>query len=60
MTDRQPVTVRPATPNDAEQIASLFTDEGYPAGPSDIVERLGENYEYGMIRMYWAMKREET
>jgi GNAT superfamily N-acetyltransferase len=40
MTDRQPITVRPATPDDAEQIASLFTDEGYPSGPSDIVERL--------------------
>ena len=33
-------TIRPATPDDAEAIASLFTDEGYPAGPSDIVERL--------------------
>ena len=26
--------------SDAEAIATLFTDEGYPAGPSDIVERL--------------------
>ena len=33
-------TIRPATPADAETIAALFTDEGYPAGPSDIVERL--------------------
>ena len=41
MTDRQPITVRPATADDAERIAALFTDEGYPAGPSDIVERLG-------------------
>ena len=39
MTDAA-VLVRPATPDDAEAIASLFTDEGYPAGPSDIVERL--------------------
>ncbi|HYH92390.1 MAG TPA: GNAT family N-acetyltransferase [Candidatus Saccharimonadales bacterium] len=31
---------RPATPADAEGIAAMFTDEGYPAGPSDIVERL--------------------
>jgi GNAT superfamily N-acetyltransferase len=31
---------RPATEADAEAIAALFTDEGYPAGPSDIVERL--------------------
>lgn len=41
MTDRQPVTLRPATAADAERIAGLFTDEGYPAGPSDIVDRLG-------------------
>ena len=34
------LTIRPATAADAEVIASLFTDEGYPAGPSDIVERL--------------------
>jgi GNAT superfamily N-acetyltransferase len=34
------VTLRSATPEDADTIASLFTDEGYPAGPSDIVERL--------------------
>jgi len=32
--------IRPASEADAETIASLFTDEGYPAGPSDIVERL--------------------
>ncbi len=32
---------RAATPADAERIAALFTDEGYPAGPSDILERLG-------------------
>ena len=41
MTDRQPILVRLATTADAERIAALFTDEGYPAGPSDIVERLG-------------------
>jgi GNAT superfamily N-acetyltransferase len=40
MTDRQPILVRPATVDDADRIAALFTDEGYPAGPSDIVERL--------------------
>src|SRR5206468_7102767 len=40
MTDRHPIEVRAATPDDAERIAALFTDEGYPAGPSDIVERL--------------------
>lgn len=40
MTDRQPITLRTATADDAERIAALFTDEGYPSGPSDIVERL--------------------
>ena len=40
MTDPAGFTMRPAQPSDAERIASLFTDEGYPAGPSDIVERL--------------------
>lgn len=39
MTDAT-ITLRPATASDAEAIAALFTDEGYPAGPSDIVERL--------------------
>jgi GNAT superfamily N-acetyltransferase len=34
------VTMRTAEPSDAEAIASLFTDEGYPAGPSDILERM--------------------
>jgi GNAT superfamily N-acetyltransferase len=34
-------TIRDATEADAEAIAGLFTDEGYPAGPSDIRERLG-------------------
>ena len=40
MTDAPPITLRPATTADAERIAALFTDEGYPAGPSDILERL--------------------
>jgi GNAT superfamily N-acetyltransferase len=39
MTETEP-TIRRATADDAEAIATLFTDEGYPAGPSDIVERL--------------------
>ena len=34
------VTLRPADTSDAEAIAALFTDEGYPSGTSDIVERL--------------------
>jgi GNAT superfamily N-acetyltransferase len=40
MTDTT-VTLRLAEPSDAEAIAALFTDEGYPSGPSDIIERLG-------------------
>ena len=32
--------IRSAAEADADAIATLFTDEGYPAGPSDIVERL--------------------
>jgi GNAT superfamily N-acetyltransferase len=40
MTEGQNVTLRPASDEDAERIASLFTEEGYPAGPTDIVERL--------------------
>ena len=40
MTDTAQVTLRPARSADAAAIAALFTDEGYPAGPSDIVVRL--------------------
>jgi GNAT superfamily N-acetyltransferase len=40
MLDAAAMTIRPATDADADAIATLFTDEGYPAGPSDIVERL--------------------
>jgi ribosomal protein S18 acetylase RimI-like enzyme len=34
------VTIRPARRADADAIAALFTGEGYPAGSTDIVERL--------------------
>ena len=34
------VTVRPATPDDADRLASLLTDEGYPAGGSDLAARV--------------------
>jgi ribosomal protein S18 acetylase RimI-like enzyme len=40
MTDTAQILLRPAGSTDATAIAALFTDEGYPAGPSDIVERL--------------------
>jgi ribosomal protein S18 acetylase RimI-like enzyme len=40
MTDTAQILLRPAQAADAPAIAALFTDEGYPAGPSDIVARL--------------------
>jgi GNAT superfamily N-acetyltransferase len=40
MTDQATILLRLAETADAEAIATLFTDEGYPAGPSDIVVRL--------------------
>jgi GNAT superfamily N-acetyltransferase len=40
MTDPTSGELRPASPDDAEAIAGLFTEEGYPAGPTDIVARL--------------------
>jgi GNAT superfamily N-acetyltransferase len=40
MVEPQTIALRPATAADAERIAALFTEEGYPAGPSDIVARL--------------------
>jgi GNAT superfamily N-acetyltransferase len=40
MIEQANVVFRPAAPTDAERIAALFTEEGYPAGPSDIVSRL--------------------
>ena len=50
MTDRQTISLRPATPEDAERIAALFTDEGYPSGPSDIVDRLSRfDSEYSRV-----------
>jgi ribosomal protein S18 acetylase RimI-like enzyme len=40
MTDQAAILLRLADAADAESIATMFTDEGYPAGPSDIVARL--------------------
>jgi ribosomal protein S18 acetylase RimI-like enzyme len=40
MTDTAQILLRPAQVADAPAIAALFTDEGYPAGPSDILGRL--------------------
>lgn len=39
--EQPPIETRLATAEDAEAIAALFTEEGFPAGPSDIVDRLG-------------------
>src|SRR6187455_1923348 len=47
------LTIRPAEASDAEAIATLFTDEGYPAGPSDIVGRL-ERFESAGARVIVA------
>jgi GNAT superfamily N-acetyltransferase len=40
MIEAPDVIVRPARPEDAESIAALLTEEGYPTGPSDVVTRL--------------------
>ncbi len=40
MNDAAAVTVRAATADDAERFAALLTDEGYPAGPSDLAARI--------------------
>ena len=41
MTYAPQIVLRQAREGDATAIAALFTDEGYPAGPSDILTRLG-------------------
>ncbi len=40
MIEQEALVVRPASPADAEVIAALLTEEGYPAGTTDIVARL--------------------
>jgi len=40
MLDTPGTVLRPAVDADAERIAAIFTDEGYPAGPSAIIARL--------------------
>lgn len=39
--DTAQATLRAATPDDAERLANLLTDEGYPAGASDLAARIG-------------------
>lgn len=40
MTDHAAVTVRDATADDAARFAALLTDEGYPAGSTDLAARI--------------------
>jgi len=40
MSDAASVIIRPATPSDAERLAALLTDEGYPAGGTDLASRI--------------------
>jgi GNAT superfamily N-acetyltransferase len=40
MNDAAAVTVRAATTEDSERLATLLTDEGYPAGASDLAARI--------------------
>ena len=40
MNDVAQLTIRPAAEDDAERLAALLTDEGYPAGPSDLGRRI--------------------
>ena len=53
MTDSGNIHVRPASDADAEAIGSLFTDEGYPSGPSDVRDRLA-SYESPTSRVLVA------
>lgn len=41
MTDAPNVTLRAADEADADRLAALLTDEGYPAGATDLVDRIG-------------------
>ena len=40
MNDVAQITLRAAAIDDAERLATLLTDEGYPAGPSDLAARI--------------------
>ena len=40
MNDAARITLRNATANDAERLAVMLTDEGYPAGASDLAARI--------------------
>ena len=40
MTDAATVTIRPASADDAGRLAALLTDEGFPAGETDLAARI--------------------
>lgn len=40
MNDLAQISLRPAGPADAERLATLLTDEGYPAGATDLAARI--------------------
>jgi GNAT superfamily N-acetyltransferase len=40
MTDAATVTIRPASTEDAVRLAALLSDEGYPAGETDLAARI--------------------
>jgi GNAT superfamily N-acetyltransferase len=40
MNDVARITLRAAATDDAERLATLLADEGYPAGPSDLAARI--------------------
>jgi GNAT superfamily N-acetyltransferase len=40
MNESGSLVLRPATVADADRIATLLTEEGYPTGPTDVVARL--------------------
>jgi GNAT superfamily N-acetyltransferase len=42
MNDAAAVTIREATADDADRFAALLTDEGYPAGTSDLAARIAQ------------------
>jgi len=50
MNDVGELTIRPAAQDDAERLAALLTDEGYPAGPSDLAARV-ERFDRGESRV---------
>lgn len=41
MIESDPIVLRAATSADAERIAALLSEEGYPVGPTDVTTRLG-------------------